>query len=115
MKRQKGKAVADHIGESRGVNPPDKKPGERTSLSETEQKLRVRSMLPVTLDYEPFESPATMKRLLRDLTVWILAAKIHHRAASACRGLLRAWIDVDLHEKLPALEKRIEALEGKQH
>ena len=110
MKRQKGKVVAEY----RGVNSATGiKPGERTSLSETEQKLRVRSMLPVTLDYEPFESPATMKRLLRDLTVWILAAKIHHRAASACRGLLRAWIDVDLHEKVPELEKRIEQLEAK--
>jgi len=80
-------------------------------MSEVERKLRVRSMLPVSLDYEPFESPATMKRLLRDLTVWVLAAKIYHRAASACRGLLRTWIDVDLHEKLPQLEERIEQLE----
>jgi len=90
---------------------PSKKPDERTtpSLSEAERKLR--SMLPIELDYEPFESPASMKRLLRDLTVWILACRIHHRAASACRGLLRAWIDVDLHEKIPQLERRIEALE----
>lgn len=98
MARQKGKAASKH-------------PGERTSLSEAERKLRIRTLLPVTLDYEPFESPASMKRLLRDLTVWVLAAKIHHRAASACRQLLRTWIEVDLHEKVPELEERIKVLE----
>lgn len=88
-------------------------PSPMSEVALAERKLRVRSMFPVTLEYEPFESPASMKRLLRDLTVWILAAKIHHRAASACRGLLRTWIDVDLHEKVPELEKRIEQLEAK--
>jgi hypothetical protein len=68
-------------------------------------------MLPIDLGYDPFQDVQSMKRLLRDLTIWVLAAKIHHRAASACRGLLRTWIDVDLHEKVPELEKRIEALE----
>ena len=80
-------------------------------MSDVERRLRVRSMLPIDLEYEPFESTQSMKRLLRDLTVWVLAAKIHHRAASACRGLLRAWIDVDLHEKVPELERRVEVLE----
>ena len=72
-------------------------------------------MLPVTLDYEPFASPGNMKRLLADLTTWILAGRIHHRQASACRALVQAWIGVDEHEVLPQLEKRIEQLEGKQH
>jgi hypothetical protein len=88
-----------------------RKPDERVSLSAAEQKLRIRTLLPVTLDYEPFESPATMKKFLRDLTVLVLAAKIHHRAASACRQLLRTWIEVDLHEKVPELEERIKVLE----
>jgi len=78
-----------------------------------ERRLRVRSMLPIDLGYEPFESTQSMKQFLGDLTVWVLAAKIHHRAASACRGLLRTWIEVDLHEKVPELEKRIEQLEAK--
>jgi len=85
--------------------------GGSPSVSDVERRLRVRSMLPIDLEYEPFESTQSMKRLLRDLTVWVLAAKIHHRAASACRGLLRAWIDVDLHEKVPELERRVEVLE----
>jgi len=85
--------------------------GGSPSVSDVERRLRVRSMLPIDLEYEPFESTQSMKRLLRDLTVWVLARRIHHRAASAVKGLLRTWIDVDLHEKLPELEKRIEELE----
>jgi hypothetical protein len=86
--------------------------GSPSVLSEAERRLRVRAMLPVSLDYEPFESPATMKRLLRDLVVWVLGAKIHHRTASAVRGLLRAWIDLESFEKIPQLEERIKQLEA---
>lgn len=112
MRRQKGKTVSVN----RGASSDDKKPGERTSLSEAEQKLRIRSLLPVTLDYDAFESPANMKRLLADLTVWILAGRIHHRQASACRALVTAWIGVDEHERLDKIEGRVKALEGvKQH
>jgi hypothetical protein len=90
-----------------------KKPDERTtsSLSEAERKLRIRSMLPVTLDYEPFASPVNMKRLLADLTIWILAGRIHHRQASACRALVQAWIGVDEHERLDGIEQRVKELE----
>jgi len=51
-----------------------------------------------------------MKRLLADLTTWILAGRIHHRQASACRALVQAWIGVDEHQRLDSLEKRIEQL-----
>lgn len=52
-----------------------------------------------------------MKRLLGDLTHWILEKRIHHRAASACRGLMQAWIRVDEHERLDLLEARVTAIE----
>lgn len=42
------------------------------SLSEVEARLRVRSLMPQTLDYDPFESPANTKRLLLDLVTWTL-------------------------------------------
>ena len=80
-------------------------------FSDVERKLRVRSLLPLTLDYEPLESPANMKRLLGDLTRWVLERRIHHRAASACRGLIQCFIAVDEHEILEALEKRVKSLE----
>lgn len=73
----------------------------------------VRVYLPLVLNYDPYESPAAMKRLIADLTNGVLLGTLHHRAASACRGLLRTWIDVDLHEKVPDLERRIEQLEAK--
>jgi len=84
--------------------------GER--MVEVERKLRIRSMLPVTLEYEPFASPANMKRLLADLATWILAGRIHHRQASACRALVQAWIGVDEHERLDTIEERVKTLEG---
>ena len=77
-------------------------------------KNAVRMFLPLVLDYDPYQSPANMKRLIGDLTSGILLGTLHHRAASACRGLLRTWIDVDLHEKVPQLEARIEVLEKQQ-
>jgi len=85
-------------------------------LSEVERKIRIRSLLPVTLEYEPFASPVNMKRLLADLTTWILAGRIHHRQASACRALVQAWIGVDEHERFDKIEDRVKALEAvKQH
>ena len=86
-------------------------PSPMAEVTLAERKLRVRSMLPVTLDYEPFTSPANMKRLLSDLTTWILAGRIHHRQASACRALVTAWIGVDEHERLDKIEERVKALE----
>jgi len=86
-------------------------PSPMSEVTLAERKLRVRSMLPVTLDYEPFTSPANMKRLLADLTTWILAGRIHHRQASACRALVTAWIGVDEHERLDKIEERVKALE----
>lgn len=78
-----------------------------------------RVYLPLVLNYDPYESPAAMKRLIGDLTEGVLRGTLHHRSASAVRSLVRVWIDVDLHEKLPELEKRIEVLEkqreAKQH
>jgi hypothetical protein len=66
------------------------------------------------LSYDPYESPGAMKRLLGDLTSGVLLGTLHHRSASAVRNLILAWIDVDLHEKIPDLEKRIESLEAAQ-
>ncbi len=81
------------------------------TVSEAERQLRVRSMLPVRLDYDPFENPDAMKRLLSDLANLILAGKLHHRAASAVRLLVAGWIEVDEHQRLDAIEKRVEELE----
>jgi hypothetical protein len=63
------------------------------------------------LDYDPYESPKMMKKLVHDLTLGVLEGRLAHRVASACRGLLRTWIDVDLHEKVPELERRVSELE----
>jgi hypothetical protein len=115
MRKQKVKPVARRRNNQ--TETASRKPEERTSsatssLSDAERKLRIRSMLPVTLDYSPFESPANMKRLLADLAVWILAGRIHHRQASACRALVQAWIGVDEHERLDKIEERVRMLEG---
>lgn len=67
--------------------------------------------MPQKLDYDPFENPANTKRLLLDLVTWVLAGKIHHRLAGTIRTLIGMWVKVDEYEKLPELEKRIQALE----
>ena len=66
---------------------------------------------PIVLRYEPLESTKNMKRLLRDLTKWILEKRIHHRQASACRALLHEYLAVEEFERLPQLEARIKVLE----
>lgn len=73
--------------------------------------MRVRALMPQTLSYDPFESPENTKQLLFDLVTWVLAGKIHHRLAGTIRNLIGMWVKVDEYEKLPELEKRIEALE----
>lgn len=82
-----------------------------SSVGEVEVRLRLRSLMPQTLDYDPFESPGNTKRLLLDLVTWVLAGKIHHRLAGTIRNLIGMWVKVDEYEKLPELEKRVEALE----
>jgi hypothetical protein len=85
-----------------------------SSLGEVEARLRLRSLMPQTLDYDPFENPANTKRLLLDLVTWVLAGKIHHRLAGTIRNLIGMWVKVDEYEKLPELQKRIEALESQK-
>lgn len=84
-------------------------------ISDVERRLRVRSMLPIQLDYDPFKDSEALKRLLSDLAGWVLAGRIHHRVAGAIRGLVKQWIEVDEHSRLDEIEKRIEELEAKQH
>ena len=52
-----------------------------------------------------------MKRLLADLTRWVLEKRIHHRQAATVRGLIQMWIHVDEHSRFDDLEKRISELE----
>jgi hypothetical protein len=73
--------------------------------------VRLRSLMPQTLDYDPFESSANTKRLLLDLVTWTLAGKIHHRLASTIRNLVGMYIRIDEHEKLDAIEQRLTELE----
>ena len=80
-------------------------------MSEAEKRLRVRSLMPVQLDYDPFADAASMKKFLGNLTDLVLQGRIHHRAASACRLLVLGWVAVDEHEKMEQLERRIEELE----
>jgi len=88
-----------------------KRGGSPSSLTEVEARLRLRSLMPQTLDYDPFESPANTKRLLLDLVTWVLAGKIHHRLAGTIRTLIGMWVKVDEYEKLPEIEKRLAELE----
>ena len=81
------------------------------SPTEAERRLRVRSLMPVQLEYDPFADAASMKRLLADLATLVLEGRLHHRAASAVRLLVLGWIQVDEHERMDELEKRIEELE----
>lgn len=89
--------------------------GGSPSAAEVERRLRIHSLLPsispISLEYEPLESTGNMKRLLADLTHWVLEKRIHHRQASACRALIHECIAVEEFEKLPDLEKRVKALE----
>lgn len=80
-------------------------------MSELERRLRVRSLMPQTLSYDPFENPANTKRLLLDLVTWTLAGKIHHRLAGTIRNLIGMWVRVDEYEKLPEIERRLTELE----
>lgn len=92
--------------------PPSSSKRESThDLGEVEARLRVRSLMPVELSYDPFEDGESMKRLLGDLTVWVLSGRVFHRQAGTVRNLIQQWIRVDEHERLDRLEKRIEALE----
>ena len=68
-------------------------------------------MMPQTLTYDPFESPANTKKLLFDLVTWVLAGKIHHRLAGTIRNLVGMWVKVDEHEKLVEIEERLTKLE----
>jgi hypothetical protein len=89
-----------------------RKPGARKpGVSEVERRLRLRSMLPTELTYDPFESASSMKRLLSDLTKLVLAKKVHHRTASCCRALIHEYMAVDEHERLDKIEERLRALE----
>jgi hypothetical protein len=66
------------------------------------------------LSYDPFESPASMKRLLADVCLAVLEGRLWPRQASVARALVRGWINVDEYASIPALEARIRALEEKQ-
>jgi hypothetical protein len=95
-----------------GKKPSARKPG----LSEVERRLRVMSLLPTQLSYDPFESTSNMKKLLADLVRLVLLKKIHHRTASCVRSLVHEYMAVDEHERLDKIEERIRVLEEvKQH
>ena len=68
---------------------------------------------PIVLTYEPLADTKSMKRLLGDLTKWVLERKIHHRLASTCRGLIETFIELDEHERVDRLEERIVKLEAR--
>jgi hypothetical protein len=68
-------------------------------------------MLPIELDYDPFLGPENMKKLISDLTVWVLSGRVFHRQASTVRGLIQQWIKLDEHQKLDGLERRLSELE----
>jgi hypothetical protein len=72
-------------------------------------------MLPIQLEYDPFQDSASMKRLLADLAKFVLRGEIHHRTASAVRGLVKQWLEVDEHQRMDELEGRIEELEREKH
>ncbi len=86
----------------------------RRLLVRLKTRLRLRSLMPQVLDYDPFLNPENTKRLLLDLVTWVLAGKIHHRLAGTIRNLIGMWVRVDEYMKLPELEKRIKSLEDKQ-
>jgi len=98
-----------------GLKRPFDSSGGSPSAAEVERRLRIHSLLPsmtpISLEYEPLESTGNMKRLLADLTNWVLEKRIHHRQASACRALIHEYIAVEEFEKLPDLERRLKALE----
>lgn len=81
------------------------------SLGEVEARLRLRSLMPQTLTYDPFENPQNTRRLLLDLVTWTLGGKIHHRLAGTIRNLIGMWIRVDEHERLDEIERRLSELE----
>ena len=83
------------------------------SLSDAERKLRVWSLLPIELEYDPFEDAVSLKRLLADLASLVLQGRLHHRAASAVRLLVLGWIAVDEHQRLDAVEARLTELENR--
>ena len=47
-----------------------------------------------------------MKRLLHDLTLWVLSGRLFHRQASTVRGLIQQWIRVDEHSRLDEIDER---------
>jgi hypothetical protein len=83
-------------------------------MSEVERRLRLRTMLPTELSYDPFESVDSMKRLLSDLTRLVLSKRIHHRVAGCCRALVHEYMAIDTYAVLQALEKRVADLEARR-
>ena len=66
--------------------------------------------VPVTFD--PFEGPASLKKLLRYMAIKVLKGELYPRQASTVRALVGMWVRLDEHERLDLLEKRIEQLEA---
>jgi uncharacterized protein YutE (UPF0331/DUF86 family) len=81
-------------------------------MSEVERRLRLRTMLPTELSYDPFQSVDSMKKLLSDLTRLVLEKKVHHRVAGCCRALVHEYVTIDTYAVLQALEKRVADLEA---
>jgi hypothetical protein len=83
-------------------------------MTEVERRIRVRSLLPVQLDYDPFQDAESMKRLLHDLTLWVLSGRLFHRQASTVRGLIQQWIRVDEHSRLDEIDERLRKMEAER-
>jgi hypothetical protein len=71
-------------------------------------------MLGLRLSYDPFVDSVSLKQLLKDLALSVLAGKLYPRQASTVRSLVGMWVRVDEHERLALLEKRIEQLEASE-
>ena len=66
------------------------------------------------LDFDPFENAGALKRLLKRMTLAILAGDLYPRQAGAVRSLVGMWLRVGELERLDLLEARIEQLEKQQ-
>jgi hypothetical protein len=83
--------------------------GSPSRPSEIETKLRIRSMLPIELAYDPFDPVDNVQRFLKDLLSWLLAGKLNHRTVTAARGVIETFLHA---ANLPEVERRMEEIEA---
>jgi hypothetical protein len=64
-----------------------------------------------TLDYDPFQDPDSIQRLIHDLSISVMDGSLLPKQASVIRSLIAVWIKVDEHKRIDRLELRVKAIE----